>query len=86
MYEILKPVFHCWRSSVTLYCMEYGVRRSGRVAEGRPTCVGPPTADGKTRGKITVGAVVGFVKLGSLITNGAAPSETVRGMTSKKIP
>ena len=37
----------------------------------------PPRSSGKTRGKITVGALAGFVKFGSLITKGgAAPRDT----------
>ena len=37
---------------------------------------------GNTRGRITVGAPAGFVKVGSLMTNGEPPALMARGTTS----
>ena len=42
-----------------------------------------PMLDGNTRGKTTVGAAVGFVRLGSAIVKGAdEAAERLRGMMS----
>ena len=67
-------MFHCCRSMVKLYCMLYGVFRSGFCAGGSRRCSARPSpVAGKTRGKITCGFESGFVNAVPFRMNGMSP-------------